>query len=94
MSENGAWSSEKPYTGMMVPMMAAAQVGCARRTNGGTEFGRQASRLGGCRFRDTKEALMAVRGWLRTQERNSCHVGTFVSVLWDCVERMMTPQWN
>jgi hypothetical protein len=76
MSKNGAWSSKKTYMGMMVTMIAVAPVGYARRMSGGTEFGKQASRLGGRRFRDAKEALMAVRGWLRTQEPNSCHVGT------------------
>jgi len=50
---------------MMVTMIAAAPVGCARRMSGGTEFVKQASHLGGRGFRDTKEALLAVRGWLR-----------------------------
>jgi len=94
MSGNGAWSSKKTYIDMMVTMIEAAPVGCARRTSGGTEFGKQASRFRGRRYRDSQEALMAVRGWLRTQERNSCHVGTFVSVLWDCVERIMVAQCN
>jgi hypothetical protein len=85
---------EETYIGMMVTMIAAAPVGCARRMSGGTEFGKQASRLVGHRFRDSKEALMAVRGWLRTRQPISCQVGTCVSVLWDCVERIMIPHCN
>ena len=55
------------YLGVMVTMIAAALVGCARRMSEGTEFVKQASHLGGRGFRDTKETLVAVRGWLRTQ---------------------------
>jgi hypothetical protein len=60
MSEYGVWISKRTYVGMMVTMIVAALVGYARRTGGGTEFGKQASRLGGRRFRDTEEALMAI----------------------------------
>ena len=68
MSENGAWiSNNETSMGMMVTMTATVPVGCARRVSEGTEFGKQASYWGGRRYRDTKEALVAVRGWLRTQ---------------------------